>query len=71
MKKTRVVRDEADTMDLLETYSDENYKLKQVETQKIYGSSVTDAIEGYDEGIPYSRYTYVETNEKDIDSENL
>lgn len=65
MVQIRIIRDEADTMDLLETYSDENYKLKQVETQKIYGSSVIDVIAGYDGDKPYSRYTYEETDEKD------
>lgn len=65
MVKSRVVKDESGTVDLLETYSDENYKLKQVETNIVYGSSVIDVIAGYDEGKPYSRYTYIETDEKD------
>ena len=66
MVKSRVVKDESGTVDLLETYSDENYKLKQVETNIVYGSSVIDVIAGYDESnIPFSRYTYTETDEKD------
>lgn len=65
MVDTRLIRDEADTIDLCETYSTENYKLRQVETNIIYGSSVIDVIAGYKDGKPYSRFTYVETDEKD------
>lgn len=65
MIDTRLVRDEADTRDLVETYSTENFKLKQVETDVVYGSSVIDVIEGYKDRKPYSRFTYVETDEKD------
>lgn len=66
MKKTREVIVEGNDSPLCETYSDENYKLKQVETNIVYGSSVIDVIAGYDEqGKPYSRYTYIETDEKD------
>lgn len=51
---------------LCETFSTENYKLRQVETNTIYGSSVIDVIAGFDEnGKPYSRFTYEETEEKD------
>lgn len=51
---------------LVETYSDEHYKLRQVETNIVYGASVIDTIAGYDENdVPYSRYTYEETDEKD------
>lgn len=65
MVKTKVVKDESGTVDLCETYSTENYKLKQVETNIVYGSSVIDVIAGYDGDKPYSRYTYEETDEKD------
>ena len=66
MVKTREVHFETNPNALCETYSDENYKLKQVETNIIYGSSVIDVIAGYDEqGKPYSRYHYEETDEKD------
>lgn len=58
-------RTRSDGVELMRSYSDENYKLRQVETDIIYGSSVIDVIAGYNEGIPYSRYTYVETDEKD------
>ena len=55
-----------DEENLVETYSDEDYKLKQEETGRIYGHSVIDVIAGYDEHyVPYSRYTYTETDEKD------
>lgn len=66
MVDTRIVKDASDTFDLCETFSTENYKLRQVETDTIYSSSVIDVIEGYDEnGKPYSRFTYEETEEKD------
>lgn len=55
-----------DGVELMNTYSTENFKLKQNETGIIYGSSVIDVIAGYDENNnPYSRYTYTETDEKD------
>lgn len=64
--KRRKTTDISGTVELVETYSDENYKLKQEETDRVYGSSVIDAIAGYDEeNVPYSRYTYTETDEKD------
>lgn len=51
---------------LCETFSTTGYKLRQVETDTVYGSSVIDVISGYDEnGKPYSRFTYEETEEKD------
>lgn len=56
----------SDGVELVETFSTENYTLKQEETGIVYGSSVIDVIEGYfDDGKPYSRYHYAETNEKD------
>lgn len=58
---TRIIRDEADTIDLIETSSIERYKLRQIETGKIYGCVVIDSIP--------LRYTYEETNELDIDEE--
>lgn len=55
-----------DGKETCETYSTENFKLKQEETGIIYGSSVIDVIEGYDNnGVPYSRYAYIETEEED------
>ena len=63
----RIVRDAADTRDLLETYSDGNFKLRQVETGKIYGASVVDTILGYRDGVPYGRFTYEETDVLDDD----
>lgn len=59
-----------DGKETCETYSTENFKLKQEETGIVYGSSVIDVIEGYDDdGKPFSRYTYTETDEKDEESE--
>lgn len=61
-----------DGVELCETYSIEHYKLKQIETDLIYGSSVIDIIEGYmSDGKPYSRFTYVETKELDEDWNNI
>ena len=55
---------------LVRTYSDEGYKLKQEETETIYSSSVIDVIEGYSkDGKPYSRYIYTETDIKEEPSE--
>lgn len=66
MVDTRIVKDASDTFDLCETFSTENYKLRQVETGEVYGSSVIDVIKGYyEDGKPYSRFTYEETDEKD------
>ena len=62
----RLITDESGTIELVETYSDEGYKLFQEETGLTYGSSVIDIIAGYDEdNIPYSRYHYTETDEND------
>ena len=64
MVKRELIKDTSKTIDLVRTYSDENYKLLQKETNIVYGSSVIDIIESYDENnIPYSRFTYEETEE--------
>ena len=34
--------------------------LRQVETQTLYDNCVIDVIEGYNDGKPYARYTYIE-----------
>ena len=60
---TRIVRDEADTKDLLETSSDASWKLRQVETGKVYGSVVVDVIP--------CPYTYEETDEKDESEDSI
>lgn len=66
MVKRRKTTDESGMIDLVETYSTENFKLKQEETGIIYGHTCIDVIAGYDgEGIPYSRFTYTETDEQD------
>jgi hypothetical protein len=66
MIQRRITTDSTGTIDLVMTYSDENYKLKQEETGLIYDSQCIDTIAGYDEhGVPYSRFTYTETDEKD------
>lgn len=62
MVNTRLINNE--NVNLCETYSTDGYKLLQRETNFVYGSSVVDVIEGYDSnGEPYSRFTYVETDE--------
>lgn len=70
MIETEKVRFPTNDDFLCNTYSTENFRLKQIETGIIYGSSVIDTIEGYDDdGKPYSRYSYIETDEKDEESE--
>lgn len=56
---------------LVRTYSTDGYKLLQKETSILYSDSVIDIIEGYDNNIPYSRFTYEETNEQAIKEEAL
>ena len=51
----RIVKDASGTIDLVEHYSSDGYRLKQIETNRIYGASVIDAIP--------CRYTYEETDE--------
>lgn len=63
MVDTRVFQAVTALQDLCETYSTEGYRLHQVETGITYGSSVIDVIEGFNGDKPYSRYTYVETEE--------
>ena len=71
MVLARTIKDETGTVDLCETYSDENYCLLQDETDIVYGASVVDVIAGYDDdGKPYSRYHYIETDKKDESEEN-
>lgn len=66
MIDTKIIRDESGTIDLCETFSTENYKLKQIETGIIYGHSVIDIIAGFDDNDkPFSKFTYEETDEKD------
>ena len=69
MITTRVVRDLGDTKDLCETYSIEGYKLLQQDTGITYGSSVIDSIEGFENDLPYSKHTYIETDQPDTDRE--
>ena len=66
---TKVVRDPKDTINLCETYSTENYKLLQQDTGITYGKSVIDPIQGYSDGFPYSKHTYIETDQPDTDRE--
>ena len=50
--------------ELVKTFSDTNHRLLQKNTSVLYNSSVIDRIYGYDEeGVPYSRYSYEETDE--------
>ena len=66
MIKTRVVQNACGTKELCEIYSDEGFKLHQEETGVIYGSSVVDALIGYDEfGEPFGKFHYIETEELD------
>ena len=44
-----------DGVQLYKTYSDENYKIKQIETGAIYDEAID---------IENSNYTYIETDEK-------
>lgn len=67
MIDTRIVKSANGTTSLCETYSNENYKLKQIETNYIYGSSVIDLIDHYENGKPKSRFIYVETDILDIE----
>lgn len=60
---TRTVRDAADTKDLLETSSNASWKLRQVETGKVYGAVVVDVIR--------CPYTYEETDEKDESEDSI
>ena len=69
MITTKVIRDPKDIIDLCETYSTENYKLLQQDTGIIYGKSVIDPIQGYNDGFPYSSHTYIETDQPDTDRE--
>lgn len=63
---TKIIRDSSDTVNLCETYSTDNYKLLQQDTEITYGSSVIDPIDDYENGFPISKHTYIETNELDI-----
>lgn len=62
----RIIKDLSETIDLIETSSSEGFKLQQNETGLIYGSIVVDTIMGYNNNEPYGKYTYTETDEKDI-----
>ena len=56
--------------DFVETYSDEHFNLRQIETGRIYGESVIDVIKGHDEkGEPFAYYTYAETEENESGEE--
>ena len=54
MIKTRNIKDASGTIDLIEHYSDENLRIRQVETGFIYDTAI--------DVIP-CRYTYEETDE--------
>ena len=72
MKDTRVVKDESGAVDLCETFTDTVGKvLRQLDTGTIYGASVIDIIEGYDEetGKPFSRFTYEEIDDPEAATE--
>ena len=70
MIDTSFYKKRADGVELVNTFSTESRKLKQLESNIIYGSSVIDVIAGYDEdGKPYSRFHYVETDIPDTEPE--
>ena len=57
--------------ELCKTFSTEGNKLRQVETNTVYGRYCFDIIAGYKDGKPYSRWSYEETDEKDLVAERL
>ena len=66
MTDREVFISQTSTLPLCRTFSTDNVCLRQTQTGDVYGSSVIDVIEGYDEeGKPFSRFTYVETDEKE------
>ena len=67
---TRIIKDLSNTIDLCETYSIEGYRLLQQDTGITYGSSVIDPINDYEDGLPVSKHTYIETDELDTDEES-
>lgn len=73
MVTSRYYRTRNDGIELMETYSTENKNLRQIETDTVYGTSVIDVIEGYNDGVPYGAHTYEETNEGDpsVDAEYI
>lgn len=60
MIKKELFRERSDGIKLYRTYSDENFKIKQVETGNIYDEAID---------VEDANYTYVETNEKIEESE--
>ena len=69
MIKTEIYASEASDSTLVKTYSNVGKKLFQEETGIIYGSEVIDVFKVNDvDGYPISRYTYIETEEYDVDS---
>ncbi|MGN0444259.1 MAG: hypothetical protein ACI4F5_06575 [Acutalibacteraceae bacterium] len=66
MIDTRIVRNASDTKDVCETFSQDGFKLRQIETGIIYGKSVIDEIAGMNGDKPFSRFTYEETDEPDL-----
>lgn len=55
MIKREFYRERKDGVKLYETYSDEGFKIKQVETGVIYNEAID---------VEDSHYTYIETDEK-------
>lgn len=60
MIKKELFRERSDGVKLYRTYSDENYRIKQIETGNIYDEAID---------VEDANYTYVETNEKIEESE--
>lgn len=69
MIDTKTVKDASGEVDLCETFSTEGFKLRQVETGIIYGSSVIDVIKGLNGDKPFGSFSYEETDEVDESEE--
>lgn len=68
--KHKEIRFTTNPSPLCKTYSTLGLCLKQTETDIVYSSSVIDVIAGYTEdGKPYSRFHYVETDIPDTEPE--
>lgn len=60
MIKRELFKERKDGVKLYRTYSDENYRIKQIETGNIYDEAID---------VEDANFTYVETNEKIEESE--
>lgn len=65
MIDTEKIRNVSDTEDVCRTFSKEGYKLLQTDTGVTYGYEVIDEIAGMNGDKPFSRFSYIETDEID------